>query len=205
MLQLRYRRPASGSTPGRQRSYASTTNSKTQSDYSKKRWIQEVDNFTYLGSFVSKDGQADKDIKSHVSKARHVFRTLTSIWRSSALSLHNKITIFNTNVKSVMLYSSETWHTTKTSRNKLQMFINWCLLNILNIRGPKSSQTKNFGKGQNKPQLKKTSRRGNWGGLATRCTNLHQMLSDRHWTGTAKESWYSVGPGRLGEEARMVK
>ena len=95
-----------------------------------------MDKFTYLGSVVCKDGGADKDIKSNISKARHTFRTLTPIWRSSALSLHNKIRIFNTNVKLVMLYGSETWRTTRTNRNKRQTFVNRSLQNILNIRWP---------------------------------------------------------------------
>ena len=62
-----------------------------------------------------------------------------------------------------------------------------------------------LGKGQNKAQLKKASRRGNGGGLATRCANLHQTLPDRHWTGIPKEREKLVGPGRLGEEARTLK
>nr|KAG5699547.1 hypothetical protein BaRGS_033743 [Batillaria attramentaria] len=98
--------------------------------------IKEVDKFTYLGSVVSKDGGTDEDIKSRTNKARHAFRTLRPIWRSTALSLRNKIRIFNSNVKSVLLYGSETWRTTKTSSHKLQTFINRCLRNILNIRYP---------------------------------------------------------------------
>nr|KAG5690948.1 hypothetical protein BaRGS_027267 [Batillaria attramentaria] len=63
--------------------------------------IKEVDKFIYLGSVVSKDGGTDEDIKSRTNKARHAFRTLRPIWRSTALSLRNKIRIFNSNVKSV--------------------------------------------------------------------------------------------------------
>nr|KAG5690574.1 hypothetical protein BaRGS_009236 [Batillaria attramentaria] len=98
--------------------------------------IKEVDKFVYLGSVVSKDGGTDEDIKSRTNKARHAFRTLRPIWRSTALSLRNKIRIFNSNVKSVLLYGSETWRTTKTNSHKLQTFINRCLRNILNIRYP---------------------------------------------------------------------
>jgi len=98
--------------------------------------IRETDRFVYLGSVVSKDGGTDEDIKSRISKARFVFNTLRPIWRSSALSLHNKTRVFNTNVKSVLLYGSETWRVTKTSTSKLQTFINRCLRNILNIRWP---------------------------------------------------------------------
>ena len=43
-------------------------------------------------------------------------------------------TALESSVKSVMLYGSETWRTTKTNRNKLQTFVNRCLCNILNIR-----------------------------------------------------------------------
>nr|KAG5694297.1 hypothetical protein BaRGS_032015 [Batillaria attramentaria] len=98
--------------------------------------IKEVDKFIYLGSVVSKDGGTDEDIKSRTNKARHAFRTLRPIWRSTALSLRNEIRIFNSNVKSVLLYGSETWRTTKTGSHRLQTFINRCLRNILNIRYP---------------------------------------------------------------------
>ena len=66
--------------------------------------IKEADSFTYLGSVVSKDGGTDEDIRN-------------------ILSLQNKIRIFGTNMKSVLLYGSETWRVTKTNTNKLQIFI----------------------------------------------------------------------------------
>ena len=61
---------------------------------------------------------------------------LRPIWRSTALSLRNKIRIFNTSVKSVLLYGSETWCVTKTNTHKVQTFTNRCLRNILSIRWP---------------------------------------------------------------------
>ena len=89
--------------------------------------IKEVDKWVvYLGSVVSKDGGGgrgeggtEEDIKCPINKARHAFNTLRPIWRSTALSLRNKIRIFNTNVKSVLLYGSETWRVTKTNTHKL--------------------------------------------------------------------------------------
>ena len=70
--------------------------------------IKDIDKFVYLGSVVSKDGGTDEDIKCRINKALYAFNTLRPIWRSTALSLHNKIQIFNTNVKLVLLYGSET-------------------------------------------------------------------------------------------------
>ena len=42
--------------------------------------------------------------------------------------------IFNSNVKSVLLYGAETWRTTKAMLSKIQRFINYCLRKIMNIR-----------------------------------------------------------------------
>ena len=81
--------------------------------------IKEADSFTYLGSVVSKDGGIDEDIRNRLNKARHAFNTLRPIWRATSLSLQNKIRIFGTNVKYVLLYGSERWRFTKTNTNKL--------------------------------------------------------------------------------------
>ena len=98
--------------------------------------IKEADSFTYLGSVVSKDWRTDEDIRNRINKARHAFNTLQPIWRATSLSLQNKIRIFGTNVKSVLLYGSETWCVIKTNTNKLLTFINKCLRNVLKIRWP---------------------------------------------------------------------
>ncbi|VDO57151.1 unnamed protein product [Schistosoma margrebowiei] len=48
----------------------------------------------------------------------------------------NQVTIFNTNIKTVLLYGAETWRTTTTIIKKVQVFINSCLSKILNVRWP---------------------------------------------------------------------
>ena len=83
---------------------------------------KEVDKFVYLGS---KNGGTYEDIKSRIKKARHVFNSLRQIW---------KLKVLSTNVKSVLLYGSETWRVTNTITHKLQTFTNQCLKNTLNIR-----------------------------------------------------------------------
>jgi hypothetical protein len=42
--------------------------------------------------------------------------------------------IFNSNVKSVLLYGADTWRTTKAMLSKIHRFINYCLRKIMNIR-----------------------------------------------------------------------
>jgi len=52
--------------------------------------IEEVDQFTYLGSIVSKKGDTDEDIQAQIGKARQAFAMLRQIWRSTAL--HTQLT-----------------------------------------------------------------------------------------------------------------
>ena len=58
-------------------------------------------------------------------KARVEFLLLKNILRFRETQQQTtKIEIFNSSVKSVMLYGAETWRMTKTTINKVQTFIN---------------------------------------------------------------------------------
>ena len=48
--------------------------------------IEDVEQFTYLGSVVSRDGGADRDIKSRIGNATAVFKTLRPICTSDITS-----------------------------------------------------------------------------------------------------------------------
>ena len=95
-----------------------------------------------------------------IGKARYAFTTLKSIWRSTSLSTYNKLRIFNSNVKSVLLYGSETWRVTNTTSNKLQVFLNNCLRHILNIQWPEKISNKNlWERTQQDPIIQQITRR----------------------------------------------
>ena len=98
--------------------------------------IREVDSFVYLGSIVDKQGGTDRDVTARIGKARGAFVILKNIWTSKQISMRTKLRIFNSNVKSVLLYGCETWRTTKTMQQKIQTFLNSCLRRIFNIRWP---------------------------------------------------------------------
>ena len=68
-----------------------------------------------------------------LEKARVAFHMLDKLWKSKIISRHTKLKISNSNVKSVLLYGSETWRTTKQLQRKIQVFINNCLRRIFNI------------------------------------------------------------------------
>ena len=106
--------------------------------------LEEVESFTYLGSIISNQGGTDADVKARIGKARTAYLLLKNIWRSREIHQHTKIRIFNSNVKSVLLYGAETWRTIKTTTNKVQTFINKCLRRILNIYWPDKISNKDL-------------------------------------------------------------
>ena len=125
--------------------------------------IKETEKFVYLGSVVNKDGGTDDDIRSRINKARHAFNTLRQIWRSKTLSPQTKIRIFNSNVKSVLLYGSETWRVTKTGTHKLQTFVNRCIRNILSIRWPEIVSNEELWDRTNQAPIDIEIRKRKWG------------------------------------------
>ena len=108
----------------------------TQSIQMDGRAIEDVDSFTYLGSMVSKTGGTEEDVKARIGKARHAFAMLRPVWKNANIHHLTKIRLFNSNVKTVLLYGAETWRRTQRLDQRLQIFINTCLRQILRIRWP---------------------------------------------------------------------
>ncbi|VDP28812.1 unnamed protein product [Schistosoma margrebowiei] len=98
--------------------------------------LEDVESFTYLGSIIDEQGGSDADVKARIDKAKAALLQLKNIWNSKQLSTNIKVTIFNMNVKAVLLYGAEIWRTTTTTIKKVQALINGCLHKILNIHWP---------------------------------------------------------------------
>jgi hypothetical protein len=106
--------------------------------------LEEVESFVYLGSTVDIQGGTDADVRTRVGKARMAFQQLRNVWVSRHLSKKLKIRIFNTMVKPVLLYGSETWRTTATNIKNIQSFINKCLRRILGVHWPEKISNLNL-------------------------------------------------------------
>jgi len=94
----------------------------------------EVETFTYLGSIIVIHGSRNVDAKARIVKAKGECIQLKNIWSTKVLSLHTKVRLFNSILKSVLLYGAETWRRTNTTNKKVQTFINNCMRRILQIR-----------------------------------------------------------------------
>ncbi|VDP59851.1 unnamed protein product [Schistosoma mattheei] len=96
--------------------------------------LEEVEIITYLGSTIDEQGGSDAGMQVRIGKATAALRQLKNMWNSKQLSTNIKVRIFNTNVKTVLLYGAETSGTTTTVIKKVQVFIKNCLRKIPNVR-----------------------------------------------------------------------
>ncbi|VDP73811.1 unnamed protein product [Schistosoma curassoni] len=72
-------------------------------------------------SIIDEHGGSDADMKARIGKARAAYLQLRNIWNSKQMPTNTKVTIFNTNVKTVLLYEAGTWSTTKAIVHQMQV------------------------------------------------------------------------------------
>ena len=135
--------------------------------------LEEVTTFTYLGSIIAVDGGTEEDVSARIGKARTTFNMLHKIWKAKNISLKTKLQIFNSNVKSTLLYSSETWKITTNILNKIQTFFNRCLRRLLGIYWPNTITNANLWDltKQDKIEIQIRRRKWNWIGHTLRRHN----------------------------------
>ena len=160
--------------------------------------LEEVESFTYLGSVVDKEGGTEADVKARIGKARAAFIQLRNIWKSSKIRRKTKLRIFNSNVKSVLLYGAETWRTTKNTVHKIQTFVNRCLRQILKIHWPDKISNERLWEITNQLPMEEELLRRRWGWLGHTlrkpATNItYQALSwnpqGKRKRGRPKNTW----------------
>jgi hypothetical protein len=108
--------------------------SNTQKFRAENTEIEEIKSSVYLGNVLSKNGGTQEDVISRIKTANGAFVQLNPVWRNHNITKRVKIQIFNTNVKSVLLYDCETWQTTNQITSRLQIFVNKCVRRIMNIK-----------------------------------------------------------------------
>ncbi|VDP56814.1 unnamed protein product [Schistosoma curassoni] len=120
--------------------------------------LEDMESITYLGSIVDKQGGSDADVKN--------------IWNSKQLSTNIKVRIFNTKVKTILVYGAEAWRTTTTIIKKVHVFINSCLCKVLDIHWSDTISNSLLWEGAN--QLP-----------------VEDELSERHWDWMEYTLWKS--------------
>ena len=78
--------------------------------------IMEVGSFVYLRSVEDQQGGTDRDVIARIGKARAAFVMFRNIWTSGGISMRTKLSIFNSNVKSILLYGHRGQHRRRNKR-----------------------------------------------------------------------------------------
>ena len=101
--------------------------------HSSNKTVEQVQEFKCLGTWIENTGDVTFEIKSRIGQASGTFNRLTPIWRSNKYSLHLKLCLFNSNVLSILMYTSECWKLNHQLEKRVLGFENICLQRILKI------------------------------------------------------------------------
>ena len=122
--------------------------------------LERATTFKYLGSIVTTTGGSEEDVEVRCRKAQAVFYMLRPVWKSKYISLRTQLKqAFNSNVKSVLLYGSESWRFTSNVTKKLQSFVNRRLRFILGIFWPNKISNEELWKRTEQEEIAVTIRR----------------------------------------------
>ena len=98
--------------------------------------IDDIQEFTYLGSKMTVYGNVEMEVKERFRKARHEFSLLRQTWKSHKISTKTNLRVFQTNNIYVLIYGVESWKTTKGIEHRLDAFQRKCLRQKLGIHWP---------------------------------------------------------------------
>ena len=93
-----------------------------------------VDNFKYLGSYISSDCRLDDEVENRVSQASRAYGRLRErVFRNHNLSLSTKVKVYEAICLSVLLYGSEAWTLYARQMKTLEMWHMRCLRSVMGV------------------------------------------------------------------------
>ena len=96
--------------------------------------LKNVNDFRYLGSYLSSDWSLDKEIAFRIGRAAAAFGSLRErVFSNRNLKLATKISVYDAVCLSTLLYGAETWTIYRSQIRKLEAYHIQCLQKILNI------------------------------------------------------------------------
>jgi hypothetical protein len=97
--------------------------------------LQAVDQFTYLGSTLSRSVTIDAEINCRIAKASAAFgRLRIKVWDRRGISLPTKLKVYRAVILPTLLYACETWTVYRSHARRLNHFHLSCLRKVLKIK-----------------------------------------------------------------------
>jgi len=95
--------------------------------------LEYVDNFPYLGSYISRIGDAEVDTRARLGKAASVYQRLSSVWTRNKINTSTKLHLYKSVLISAAKYAAVTCKGTLKISHMLDFFNRRCLRTILGI------------------------------------------------------------------------
>ena len=83
--------------------------------------VETVDDFIFLGSKFTSDGDCSHEIKRHLLLGRKVMTNLDSIFKSRGITLPTKVHLVQAMVFPVVMYGCESWTIKKLSAEEMML------------------------------------------------------------------------------------
>ena len=100
-----------------------------------KEKLPAADNFTYLGSTLSRSANIDAEVNNRIAKASAAFgRLWCKVWERDGITLDTKLKVYRAIVMPTLLYGCETWTVYQRHARTLNRFHLNCLRKILRIK-----------------------------------------------------------------------
>ena len=96
--------------------------------------LESVDSFCYLGDMLSAGGGCESAVITRGRTAWGKYRDLLPILSSKNVALRTKGRVYDTCIRSAMLYGSETWAPRNTDLDRLQQNERGILRRICRVR-----------------------------------------------------------------------
>lgn len=95
--------------------------------------LEEVKNFVYLGSMITTEANPTQEINRRICMARSTVQSMTSIWKSQAVSNSLKLQIVRATAFAVATYGCESWSFPKKVKMKIEAFEMWTYRRLLRV------------------------------------------------------------------------
>ena len=144
--------------------------------------VEVVEDFCYLGSYLSRTANCDKEC-IRIGKAASVFERLINIWKSKNISLAVKIRLYESLVISTLLYGAESWPLSVTQMKTLEAAHHKFQRRLLGITWRDKVRNEDIRKKTGSRKLEDIikERRLRWLGHVLRMDNSRTARQATHW------------------------
>ena len=88
--------------------------------------METVNDFIFLGSKITADGDCSHEIKRHLLLGRKAMTNLDSVLKSSDTTVPSNVSIVKAMIFPIVMYESKSWTVEKVECQRIDGFELWC-------------------------------------------------------------------------------